>query len=274
MNTEHKEKRTKQIITSSLLLALLLISVSAPASAQDQRAYSRVLCVKATAGRTAERIDLATNFGQKIAQARIDAGGPVVWYFMQAVIPSGERAPCDFLVVFGYDGFLTAVLPLDEALTKAGIEMKDTEYRAKRAELSRLVDQELWYAVERVGTAEPGNYVRLNYMKVHDMEEWLDLESNVWKQIMEERVKAGALQAWRAHRLFLPSGTSLPYNAATADIFPDLASVGKPGEINKFFEKAHPGRKLGDVGPRVQAARDIVNAHLYRVVAKASASGR
>ncbi len=163
---------------------------------------------------------------------------------------------------------------MGEALAKAGIDMKDTEYRAKRAELSRLVEEELWYRVERVGSAEPGNYVRWNYVKVHDMQEWLDLEVNVWKQIMEERVKAGRLQAWRALGLFLPRGTSLPYNAGTVDVFPDWASVGKPGEINKFFEKAHPGRKLGDVGPRVQAARDIVNSHLYRIVAKASASGR
>lgn len=274
MSTDHKEKRTKQIITSSLLLALLLISVSAPASAQDQRAYSRVLCVKATPGRTAERIDLATNFGQKIAQARVDAGGPAVWYFMQAVIPAGERAPCDFLVVHGYDGFPTPLLPLGEALAKAGVNMKAAEFRAKRAESSRLVDAELSYLVERVGTVETGNYIRVNYMKVHDMQEWLDLESNVWKQIMEERVKAGRLKAWRAFRLFLPRGTSLPYNAVTVDVFPDWASIGKPGEINKFFEKAHPGRRFRDIGPRVQAARDIVNSHLYRVVAKASASGR
>ena len=219
------------------MLALLLISVSAPASAQDQRAYSRVLCIKGTPGRTAERIDLATNLEQKVAQARINAGGPAVWYFMQAVIPAGERAPCDFLVVHGYDGFPTPLLPLGEALAKAGVNMKATEYRAKRAKLSRLADRELWYAVERVGTAESGNYMRVNYMKVHDMQEWLDLESNVWKQIMEERVKAGRLKAWRAFRLFLPRGTSLPYNAVTVDVFPDWASIGKPGEINKFFEK-------------------------------------
>ena len=219
--------------------------------------------------------DFIPNISKKMMQAKADAPGATLtaWYFMRSRIPSGEEPTCDYLAVEAFEGFPAPLLSRSEALKKAGIDMTRDEYIDRRNSLVKLVDIKLYSAVEIVGETEPGNFVVLNYMKVRDFDEWLDLESNVWKQIQEARVKGGGLKAWGSHRLFLPRGTSLPYNAVTADVFPDFASVGRPAQMEKIIEKAHPGRRFRDIMTRTRKAREIVRADLYEVMEKVTPSG-
>ena len=76
---------------------------------------------------------------------------------------------------------------------------------------------------------------------------------------------------WSAHRLFLPRGTSVPYNAATVNIFPDWASIGNMQVVN-YFEKTHSNLDTTGLWKKVGAARDIVRSDLYEIIAKVTPS--
>jgi hypothetical protein len=120
--------------------------------------------------------------------------------------------------------------------------MTVAQRNAKRDEISYLVSTEYWQVREFIGSAKKGGYVRLNYFKTKagDGPEWLRMERSGWKQLAEAFAKDTPGRAWGLYTLAMPGGSSLPYNALTADIVPNWE--GLFGGINprQTWMKVHP----------------------------------
>lgn len=256
-----------------VLLAFLAILFAEPLSSQDEPVFVRVYYIDALPDKSSEYLELVLDEGVKIAQARADAGQIAAWYFMAARVPSGERANADFLAVYVMqDGFDSPSVTLADAIEKAGLKMSADEYREKRGSLTDLLYNDIWRNVAQVSESEVGNFILINYMDVHNMSDWLEIESDLARPTMEAQVNDGILTAWGSYRLYLPRGTALPYNAGTVDVFADWSAVGRGSQFADYLEKVKPGMDMDQVREKIGKSRDIVRSDLYEILAKVTPS--
>jgi hypothetical protein len=66
----------------------------------------------------------------------------------------------------------------------------------------------------------------------------------------------------------MPSGTGLPYEAGTIDVYEDWAAIGKPQAFDEVFQKVHPGKNVPELLAKADKAREIVRSDLYEVLEK------
>lgn len=72
----------------------------------------------------------------------------------------------------------------------------------------------LLFSIQLNSQAAVGNYFAVQYLKVQpQMEnEFIELETQVWKKIHEQRMKEDILDGWYLYRVLAPSGTTTEYN--------------------------------------------------------------
>jgi hypothetical protein len=152
-------------------------------------------------------------------------------------------------------------------MKKAGISLGYVAMIAKRDELSYLAGMDIWRLREKVGSATKGAYARINFDKVHPgmAAEWLDLESNGWKQLAEVAAKEHGT-AWRAASLAMPGGADLPYNAMTIDVFPSWAALGQGIPARAIWNKVHPNQDMSAHLDRLSTIRDRPRVDVVRLI--------
>ena len=245
--------------------AAALLAASLQAQQQPPPPYQTVVCTKLRPGKTAaEYRQFVTDTTLKVQQARAEAGEIVSWSLLRSVMPAGDEARCDYL-----SSTLTEGPPreqrlelLAEGLKKAGVKSTTAEYIARRDSLTRLVSIELWRPVIRVGQPQKGNYLYLNYMRVHDAAEYRKFENTVWKPMAEEWVKTGAMSGWIYAVKQLPGGTDVKYAALSADIFPGWDALFKGLGTQGMFAKIHPGQNYQETMERLGKLRSLAELQL------------
>lgn len=85
--------------------------------------------------------------------------------------------------------------------------------------LSQVVHSIIMQGQGRVG--KTGNYIKVNYAKVSDMQNYLGFETGVWLPFIEKAMKdkKTSFVGWSVANVLLPGGTSLPFNAFSVDHF-------------------------------------------------------
>jgi hypothetical protein len=257
-----------RLTTRVSLGALLLCCVAQFAAAQDQPpVFSMVACIDTKPGLDNEYEEFALDTQKKIAGVQDPSSNRVGWILLRSVIPAGDNAACNFMVVNVFSGFPKwSSLSLGDRIKKAGLNMTEEEFRAKRNSLSSLADRKLWQRIDGLEAPKVGNFIMLNMAKVHDWAEWIDIERNVWHPVAEELAKHGKRVSWGAYRLVMPSGTSLPYDGASIDVFADWDSLGGNQGVNAAIQKVHPNMSSDLLSSRIERAREFVRHDLYRVV--------
>jgi hypothetical protein len=259
-----------QFTTRVVLGMLLVLAIPQFAAAQDgPPLYSWVQCIDTKPGHENEYQQFTLDVTQKVLQVEDPESNRVAWYLLRSVIPAGDSAPCNFLAVATFKGFPKSSLSFGDRIKKAGVNMTLEDHRAKRNSLSSLANRELWRRVDGLEqTSEVGNYIRINLAKVHDWDAWTDLERNIWKPIAQELSKGEKRGTWGASRLVMPSGSSLPYNALSFDVFTNWDALGGGQGVSAAFQKIHPEMSSDLFSSRAQQAREVVRRDLYRVVGK------
>ena len=244
--------------------------------AQDQPSgYHTVACIKIQPGKAAEFRQFRNDFSKKLTQAYVDSGDIAAAYLLRTVIPSGTEARCDYVIVSIYKGAPTAptgMAGLTKALQKAGLSISADDLLAKRGSLAQLVSNELWRNTMQVGNFEKGDYLYVNFMKVHNLTDWMNLERTMWKPMAETWVKDGSMRAWSVNVRVLPSGTDLPYQGISIDVFPSWDAAMKAPPVADTFKKVHPGKNLDATFASLTKARDLARRELMVVEEKTTTS--
>lgn len=238
-------------------LALCMGSV-AIAGAQEPTGYLNDYCVKVEPGKGAEYRAFLRDVSSKMGQVWVDSGLLSTWAVGRAIAPVGESARCDYHIYVGTEGFPPEALApeqVEAGMKKAGLTMSRQQMLEKRRSLTRFIGRDLWQGQARVGLVEQGSYVRLNFYKAAPgtLGDWIELESNGWKKLVEEASKETPGLAWGAMTLVMPGGTSLPYNAITYDSFPSWEAYGKGIPARALWNKAHPDTDMAAYLTRVNA---------------------
>lgn len=238
-------------------------TAAVPAPVTTQQAW----LIKVNPGKTQEWLKLLRDVGMKAAQVRADAGEIISWTVLRSVYPAGKEARADFMIsVISSGNPKSGGMTRADSWKKAGITMAAEEFDAKRAELAYLVASELWRPRIYNGSAHKGDYVMVNYMKVHDENGYAELERNVWSPLAQEWIKQGAMTGWLYATKLLPSGSDTAYTTRTVDIYPSLEAVYADRKFDETFAKVHPGKKSDDVMAQLRKARDLGRRELWQVV--------
>lgn len=241
-------------------------------SAQNQPSgYHSVACIKIQPGKNAEYRQFVSDYTRKMMQANVEGGDIAVWYLLRTVIPAGLEARCDYVSVAVYKGRPPApsgMESLTKQLQKAGLSATADEFLAKRGALTRLVSYELWRTAIHIGEIEKGDYAYVNFMKVHSMKDWMDLEENMWKPMAETWVKDGSMHAWGVNLPVLPSGTELKYQGISLDVFPSWDAALQSRPLSDTFKKVHAGKDLNETFEKLGKSRDLARRELLVVEEK------
>ncbi len=237
---------------------------------QGPSRFTRDYCVKVRDGKAQEYAAYLQDVTVKLAKVRVDSGRVESVVIAQAVAPAGRSARCDYHIAYVYAGFPPEAPGPEQVaadMKKAGISMSREEHIAKRDELSYFVGMDLWRGREAVGRAVKGAYARINYDKVQPgmQEEWVNLESNGWKQLAEVAAKEHST-AWRAATLAMPGGADRPYNAMTIDIFPSWAALGKGIPARAIWNRVHPNMDVSAHMSRLEAIRERPRVDFVRLL--------
>ena len=101
-------------------------SVALAAQQQPNTGMHSVACIKVKPENQTEFRKWAAGDVHKLAQSRVESGALSGWIFLHSVIPSGQSAECDYLVVSQYHAIPPEPMGLEEldaALKKAGVTM-------------------------------------------------------------------------------------------------------------------------------------------------------
>jgi hypothetical protein len=261
-------------MTKKLLLIAIAAALSFGSQIQAQTTAAaapvttqKVWFVKVNQGKNQEWLKLLREVSMKTAQVRADAGEIISWTVLRSEYPAGEEARADYMISeISAGNPKSGGMSTADQYKKAGITMTVEEVSAKRNELSHLVASELWRPRIYNGSAHKGDYLTVNYMKVHDEKSYADLERNVWSPLSQEWIKQGAMTGWLYATKMLPSGSDTVYTTRTVDMYPSLEAVYADRKFDDTFAKVHPGKKIDDVMAQMEKARDLGRRELWRVV--------
>jgi hypothetical protein len=247
-------------------ITVVLGLFSAGTEAQDQPGgYHRVACIKVKPGKEAEYRQFIADATRKFFQSSADSGEIAGWYQLRSVIPAGSEATCDYVSVTLFRGLPRppfGLEELDKGLKRAGVAMSASEFVEKRESVSSLVSVSLSRTAVRVGEPEKGDYAFVNFMRVHNMNDWMDLENDVWQPMAASWVKDGSLRAWMVNRLVLPSGTDTKFQAVTLDVFPSWEAAFKPRPVADTFKQVHSGKDIEQTFEKLGKSRDLARREL------------
>jgi hypothetical protein len=207
-----------------------------------------------------------------LARARGDAGEFAWFLAATSVVPAGTSAPCDYRLVYGYKGDPPEAVSKETiaaALKRANLKMTYDEMVARRNALTQLVSVEIWVQMDGIGaSAEKDSYVHLNHYKVKTGEdsEWLRLETTYWKPLMDAWLKSGGKGGWGVHRLWLPNGDAIAYNAMTVDVFPSWKALVSGVPVGELWTKVHPNTTTSALFDRLEKVRSTHDSQVYKVV--------
>lgn len=261
---------------SCSVTAVLLLTSGLYAQTQPPRYYS-LTCSKLQPGKTqADYKQFLDTYTKKAIQTQMETGGLSTWYLLRSIYPSGSEARCTYMTVSAYNGAPPAPLGLERMgaiLQKSGSGITSSEYIAKRNALTSLVSSELWRTVVLTGELQKGDYLYVNSMKVHNGNEWMDMEQKIWKPMAESWIKSGKMRAWGVSVPVIPAGTDLKYQATTIDVYPSWEAIFDARPLVETFKTVHPNENIDQTFEKMGKVRDLARRELFVIDEKLSASG-
>ncbi len=261
----------KRLAIASACVAAFTVSAQTTSTPNTPTPFARSFCIKIQPGKNAEYMKLMNDVSRPVAQVHADAGEFTARFLMRTVYPAGMDAACDYELVTLYPGFPPdpkTAMDAPTAYEKAHVAMKPSEFAAQRDALSRLRRSELWRVRGTLGIPEKGNYARHNYVKVQpdDMAPWLKLEEETFKPVHQARIDLGVFKGWALVTLAMPSGSALPYNAMTVDVYKDWSSIEAPAKYQEAFQKAGKGEMSAAFTQSTKLRGAFVRTELYEII--------
>lgn len=261
-------------MTKKLLLIALAAALSFGSQIQAQTAAvpapvttQKIWLVKLNHGKNQEWLKLLREVSMKTAQVRADAGEIISWTVLRSLYPAGKEARADYMISeISAGNPKSGGMQRAELWRQAGITMSIEEFEAKRNELGYLVATELWRPRIYNGSARKGDYLTVNFMKVHDEGKYADFEREVWSPLSQEWIKQGAMTGWLYATRMLPGGSEVGYTSRTVDIFPSLEAVHADRKFAETFAKVHPDKKSDAVMVELNNLRELARRELWQVV--------
>ena len=251
------------------MTVIAVLACALAAQSQTQIPYGSSICVKVKDGKAAEYAAFLRDVQGPLFRAQVTTGEIVAFTIGQAVIPMGTSARCDYAFALGASSFPGETnRGSDAALKLSGVKLTREAIGARQNELRVIVGKEIWHRQDAIGSVKIGDYVRTRYNKIKPgmMTDWVNLESAGWKGIVAAALKTTPGLTWRIRTLSMPGGSSLPYNAATIDVFPSWAALGTGIPGRALWKQVHPEQDYTAYFDKVNAMTDVTMIEVMKVI--------
>ncbi|MBB4079757.1 hypothetical protein GGR28_002384 [Lewinella aquimaris] len=263
---------------NAILFLLAILLFGTPALAQNETntgtTYYQVTKLKNPEGNlmAVERTMMLPFF-----QSRVNSGKQLWHALYQVQSPSGEQSDFEYVSVDVFSNLTDLNLPpsgQNEVIAETFPHTTPERFWGRVDEVSDVVSVET-YTLE--GTLAPpaadgagtrSQIISVNYMLVPPAMEsdYLAMETEVAKPIMQEHLKQGRMQNWLVVRRMLPGGTDFGANFVTVDAFEDWAHLEAYNqEFNATAAKVHPGKDLNKMVQRINELRTMTRSEIWEL---------
>lgn len=248
---------------------------SAIAQENDPPLFALVECMKVKPQNESSYLELEKNIWKPLHLERAKQGNIVGW-FLYKVRFTGTNDAYNYVTVTLFSDPLKIEDPwknIDPAKILPGKDLdevlRETSDSRELVSSSLIVRQAFVYP-----EGGPGDFkfMEVDYMKVDQGKEseYWDVETNIWKPVHQEFIKAGSRVGWSFWGRNFPSGAGLDYQFVTVNYMADWSKIGA-ADYTDAFAKAHPGKSMDVLGAKTNASRTLVKSELWEVVDKAFA---
>jgi hypothetical protein len=275
MKKKYINYRTAMVSILMIIVAFGAFTLVGNAQENDPPLFALVECMKVKPENEGRYLDVEKNICKPLHLERAKQGNIVGW-FLYKVRFTGTNDTYNYVTVTLFSNPSNLEDPwknIDPAKILPG---KDLDAAMKETGESRdLVSSSVinrQASVYREGGPGDFKYLQLDYMKVEQGKEgeYWDVETNIWKPIHNEFIKAGSRVGWSLWGRNFPSGAGLDYQYVTVNYMADWSKIGT-ANYTDAFNKAHPGKNYDEMGAKTNASRVLVKSELWEVVDKAFA---
>ena len=246
-----------------LLSILLIAAVSFSAFSQDE-VVIEVGYMKVKSGESGKYLELEKEW-KKIHEARLEKGHIIGWQFWEKMY-SGAKDEYQFIAISWYENFQKTSEPgYQEAISELYTEEEIGKLMKKTLDARTHVRTDMMH---RVATVE--NSKRTKYLVVAKMQpatgmadEYVKMEKDIFKPIMEEAIERGELTTWSLWRKYPYEENDVRY--AVVNGFEDLSQF-RTMNYGEILKKVHPDIKMEDLGKKVGKLRTMPATQIWRLV--------
>ena len=287
----------KQLLISlkekSLFVLMVLLFVSSfNMTAQDaketpENIFVEIACFKAKAPGA---VGLFRTWGKSFNEELIRQGVLKNWYFYAVDFPNGEDCECNYREVRTFTDMKSLDKLNSEDFTmrvakkvfpEENIEEMMMQFREKvdfRHSVVYVLEDELipggnnnlkFYDLTPGGIMG-SNMIVVNYMDVKAGmgDEYVKMETEVFKPVHAASQKAGELIDWSVWQRVLPYGSSFDHNYLTVDVWGSYKKMAN-ANMEAAWKEVYPDKSPADVYSKMADTRDLLKAEIWIELAKA-----
>ncbi len=130
----------------------------------------------------------------------------------------------------------------------------------------------LFFAAEALAQAPPSPFLRIDFM-MSTSDDYVSLESDIWKPIHQDEVNRGNMLAWNLFSVNY--GDRSEYDYVTVNVYADRAATEGDfeGWFDEAFARVHPDADAATALSKTSAARANVKSELWREVMREGPPG-
>jgi hypothetical protein len=264
----------KNILVPLLLSALFWLPGKsfAQTNAQNLKRYTLYAYMKVAPGMEEEYLKMEKVY-KKIHAAAKKAGKLETWSLARVMMPAGAHTEYNYVarnVLLGDEQLSNYMEGGYDASWMSGLTKEEMDLVNRTDNIRTMVKAELWSQVDGVFAPDMSDakLVVYNYFSSPEGKTRADhirMEQDIWKPVHAARVHDGKMKGWALLEMNLPSGTSMPYNMITVDLYTGMKQYLAPW-FDEYFQIIHPGKNLDNLMAQTQAATTLIRGEVYMII--------
>ncbi len=248
----------------------LLLSANVVAQTQDTPTTYQVLSyMKVSPENVSEYLQLETAW-KKIHAQRKSSGVLDGWELLRVASPYGANAEYNFVTRETYRGNAKLAAVFENSYMPENwmslLNADEVALVERTSNIRTYVKREVWAEVAMIGDSDMSeSKVRVinyfNHPEGKTRTDHFQMESELWVPIHTRRIEQGKMQAWVMAMLATPSGSMMPYQDFTVDVYDSMEDMlNTPYE--ELFKAVHPDLSMEEILERSEANADLVKSEI------------
>ena len=251
------------------LCCSLFSATSLNAQDVDTRTFAIVDYMKVAPGMRSEYL-ACENAWKSLHQARVKAGEIEAWE-LEEVVYSGVTDEYNYMtitIVKGWAAVERGNMDFEKLITSVPADQR--KYIENANDYRTWVKNEIWVVQDRVFTDSESRalYRVENFSDLpaggNSWKNYMSMEKDFAKPVIEERVKTGKQAGWVLTSLFRSRGSAYPYHVSTVDFFNSWEDI--TARDNESWKTVYPSLTNAQINEMIYTAKKPVRSEIRKLV--------
>ncbi|NNE25971.1 MAG: hypothetical protein HKN09_03945 [Saprospiraceae bacterium] len=219
-------------------------------------------------------VEIEKNIYKPLHAKSVDKEQKLGWILYEIIYPYGEDTKYNYATVNLYQdskqAFDISWTDFMESFNEIHPDKDIEEIQRQTQKLRTLVSGEMFALVDEAvpgPSTKPAEYISVNHMVVHPGkdQEYIGMETEIWKPLHQQRIKEGNAQDWFLFRRLFPYGAEFGYQYVTVDAHGSLEQMTTPNS-NETWSEVHPDMEFESVLEKVEDIRTLRRQETWRMI--------